>query len=395
MSEIGVGIVGTGFMARVHAQALAAAERTWSLPVHPRVRAYCGRPDSPVSSLPSWPELADAQPLEGWRALLEDPAIDLCYVCTPNASHAEICVRALEAGKHVFCEKPLAHRLTDSSRMAARAAAAPALQAAVGFNYRRVPAIDLARAMIAAGDIGAPRHICGGYLQDWGLDRSALGIWRADPAQAGYGALSDIGSHLIDLAQHLMGSTIVAVAGTGAVGSTLAAPGGSGDRSECTSAYGGAAPVAYDDAALLVRFDNGASGSLDISRLASGHRNGLHFEVRGCEGSIAFSLERMNELELSVTRARGETWRRFYVTERDHPWQGRWPPGHPLSWEHTFANQALDLLTAIATDDTFHPTFADGAQVDGVIEAAARAIESGGWQAAARGQALINNRQTV
>ena len=368
MHEIGIGIVGVGFMARVHALSFAMAARMWELPVAPHVLAYCGRSGTPASSLPRWPELADAKPLPGLDALLDHPDVQLCCVCTSNASHAAVSIAALRAGMHVLCEKPLASNQDDALRMLRQADLTTA-QAAVGFNYRRVPAVELARRMIAAGDIGVPRHIRARYLQDWALNRGAPRTWRDDPNEAGPGVLADIGSHLVDLAQHLMASRIAAVA-------ALAQP-EPPDRSQ--NQVGKAGPL--DRASLLVQFADRTSGALELSRVASGNRNGLRFEVVGSEGSLAFSLERMNELQVSLTRSHGETWRRIYVTERDHPWQAtRWPPGHPLSWEHTFAHQALDLVAAIAAGSDFSPNFRDGYTVDAVIAAALRAIHTKTWQ---------------
>ncbi len=367
MRELGVGIVGSGFIARVHALGFAMAARMWKMPVAPKVVAYCGRPDTPASSLPRWPEFADAKPLQGLPALLDHPDIQLCCVCTTNASHAATSIAALRAGMHVLCEKPLASNQPDSQRMA-REAASTTAQTAVGFNYRRVPAIEVAKRMISAGDIGVPEHISASYLQDWALNRVAP-TWRDNPQEAGPGVLADVGSHIVDLAQHLMASRIVAVA-------ALAQP---ADSDRLPTHIPKARSL--DGASLLVQFANRTRGTLDVSRVASGNRNGLRFEVVGSEGSVAFSLERLNELRVSLTPSHGETWRTIYVTETDHPWQAmRWPPGHPLSWEHSFAHQALDLVEAIGGGGTFLPNFHDGYVVDAVIAAAVRAIDTRAWQ---------------
>ena len=368
MPELGIGIVGTGFMARVHALSIAMVAHMWELPVVPKLIAYCGRADAVASALPRWPEFADAQPVNGLDGLLDRSDVALCLICTSNAAHASASIAALRAGRHVLCEKPLASNPDDSLQMARYAALATG-QAAVGFNYRRVPAVELARQMIIAGDIGIPQHFSGAYLQDWGLIPGAATGWRDDPLDAGpAGILADTGSHLIDLAQHLMGSRVAAVA------ALAQAP-----RTTARDCDGLGAPAA---ASLLLRFIDGNSGNLELSRVASGHRNGLRLEVRGSEGALRFSFERMNELELSAPSRRGETWRCIYVTERDHPWQSaRWPPGHPLSWEHTLAHQVSDLIHAIASGTRFRPNFQDGCSVDLTIHAAARAVQTESWQA--------------
>lgn len=356
MPDIAIGIVGAGFMARVHALAFAMADRMWDLPLSPKVIAYCGGRSSAVETY-RWPELAGATRASDLDVLLEDSRIELCCICSSNDAHADTAIQALKAGKHVLCEKPLAHRLDDSRRMLEESARA-AVQACVSFNYRRVPGIELARRMIAAGEIGEPRHFSGAYLQDWGLRPFASPGWREDPRRAGAGALADVGSHLIDLAEHLMGSQISSV---------MAA-------TESEAALG----EVLEGCSLLVAFAGGATGTLQVSRRAAGNRNGLCLEIRGSEGALAFHLERLNELRVSRASSAGETWRTLYVTESEHPWQdGRWPAGHPISWEHTFAYQAKDLLTAIASRQAFSPGFADGFRVDAVISAALSSMETG------------------
>ncbi|MFI4989811.1 MAG: Gfo/Idh/MocA family protein [Solirubrobacterales bacterium] len=364
MAEIGIGIVGTGFMARVHALGMSLADSMFDLPIRPRLVAYCGRETTAPSALPRWPEFLDAQPVQGLEGLLSVKNIDLYVICTPNAAHSAAALAALDAGGNVLCEKPLASRIQDSLTLVRRAEAT-STTAGVSFNYRRVPAVELTRAMIRAGDIGTPSHFAGAYLQDWGHNSEAQLTWRHDPVEAGPGVITDTGCHIIDLAQHLTDSHVTAVA---AIAPT--------SGSDSTKAAGGP-----DAASLMMRLASGASACFDLSRVAAGHRNGLAFEIRGSEGSIRFSLERMNELEVSGFTGSGETWRRLYVTERSHPWlASRWPPGHPLSWEHTFAHQAADLLSAIATGRAFSPNFPEAHAIDVICATAAAGMMAGSWR---------------
>jgi predicted dehydrogenase len=368
---VGVGIVGAGFMARVHAAAVAACRQTMpGLGASAELVAYCGRPETPASALPAWPELADAAPVQGWEALVSTPGVDLVCICSGNRSHAEIACAALRAGKHLLCEKPLADSLAAARAMAAAAREAPG-QAAVSFNYRRVPAVALARAMIESGEIGVPARARFAYLQDWGLEESLAGGWRFDPVEAGGGVLQDLGSHTVDLARYLLGESPAAVAATVAA-HPVAEP-----------AAAAAEPAAVLDAAatVLARFPSGLTATFELSRVAPGNRNGLRFEIDGSEGSIRFSLERLNELELAQGRSRGETYTRLFVTEADHPWMaGRRPPGHPIGWEDTFAFQAHDLLACLAEGREFVPSFRDGLAVQSVLAAAYAAAAAGRWQ---------------
>jgi predicted dehydrogenase len=230
----------------------------------------------------------------------------------------------------------------------------------VGFNYRRLPATELARRLVANGRLGEVRHVRAAYLQDWLHDESAPASWRLDAASAGSGALGDLGSHVVDLAQHLTGSTLGSVT---ALAHTFVPvrPSPEGDRA-----------VTVDDAVLFAgRFGNGALGAFEATRMATGRRNALRIEVNGSLGSVAFDLERLNELEV-YDGADGDTagFRRVLVTDADHPWlSGWWPPGHTLGWEHTFVHQAKDLLDAIASGTPASPSFHDGLQVQRVLAA--------------------------
>jgi len=309
-----------------------------------------------------------------WHALLHRVDIDLVDICTPGDTHAEIAIAALEAGKHVLCEKPLANTVAQAEAMAeaAEQAATRGIRSMVGFNYRRVPAIALARQLVAEGRLGEIRHVRGQYLQDWIVDPGFPLVWRLDRDRAGSGALGDIGAHIIDLAQYVTGQRISGVSGlteTFIKERPLAAA-ASGLRGEADTATGS---VTVDDAALfMVRFSGGAVGSFEATRFATGRKNALRLEVNGSAGSIAFDFEAMNVLEYlddnddpAITG-----FRRILVTEPTHPYAAAWwPPGHGLGYEHSFTHQVVDLVGSIAAGTDPVPSFADGLQVQRVLAA--------------------------
>jgi predicted dehydrogenase len=247
----------------------------------------------------------------------------------------------------------------------------------VGFNYRRVPALALARRLVEQGRIGTLRHVRAVYLQDWLVDPDSPLTWRMQAEQAGSGALGDLGAHIVDLARFLTGDEI---AGVSALSATFV------QRRPLPDGEG-AGEVTVDDAVVFTaRFESGALGSFEATRYAAGRKNGLRIELNGSAGSLAFDLERLNELEFydGDDTDGGSTggFRRILVTEPEHPYlSGWWPPGHTLGWEHTFTNQARDLLTAIADGGQPAPSFGDGLAVQRVLDAVARSAAAGsGWE---------------
>ena len=365
---IGVGMIGYAFMGRAHSHAWRNVARIFDVPLEPEMTVICGRSKDAVTEAAA--KLGWASAETDWRRVIERDDIGLIDVSTPGDSHAEIAIAALEAGKHVLCEKPLANTLEEAEAMAAAAAKAPSQRAMVAFNYRRVPAIELARRLIADGRLGVVRHVRAVYLQDWIVDPEFPLVWRLRRDLAGSGALGDIGAHIVDLSQHLLGDAITSVSGlTETFVKQRPLPDGTG-RGEVT----------VDDAALFVaRFTGGAVGTFEASRFATGRKNGLRIEVNGSLGSLVFDLERLNELELyEADDGSTSGFRRVLVTESDHPWvDAWWPPGHVLGWEHTFTHQARDLLHAIADGTDRAPTFADGLQVQRVLDAVLRSADEG------------------
>ncbi len=380
---LGVGMVGYSFMGRAHSQAWRTAPRVFDLPLQPRMVAIAGRSAESVEAARA--ELGWEDGVTGWRALLERDDVDLVDVCTPGDSHAEIAIAALQAGKHVLCEKPLATSVAEGEAMAAAAerAAGAGVRAMVGFNYRRVPALAFARQLIAEGRLGETRHVRAAYLQDWLVDPEFPLVWRLVAEHAGSGALGDIGAHVIDAAQFLLGQEIASVSGLTA---TFVKERPLADASAGLGAAGSAhrGTVTVDDAALfLARFAGGAVGTFEATRFATGRKNGLAIEVNGSLGSLRFDLERLSELELYDARddATTQGFRRILVTEAAHPYMAAWwPPGHLIGWEHSFTHEVRDLVVAIDAGEDARPTFADGLQVERVLAAVVRSARSGSWE---------------
>lgn len=372
MTTVGVGMVGYAFMGRAHSQAWRSVGPFFGPPLTPVMAALAGR--SADRARAAADALGWASVETDWKELLRRDDVQLVDICTPGDSHAEIAVAALDAGKHVLCEKPLANSVAEAEAMAAAAdrARERGVRSMVGFNYRRVPAVTLARRLVDEGRIGTVRHIRAQYLQDWLADPEAPFTWRMDRDRAGSGALGDIGAHIIDTAQFITGQSLV---GVSALMDTFVP--------ERPMSGGGTAPVTVDDAALFIgRTSGGALATFEATRFATGRKNSLRIEVSGSSGALAFDLESLNELWFYDGTEDGATagFRRIVVTEPVHPYAGHWwPPGHILGYEHTFTHQIADLLTAIADGADPRPSFADGLQVQRVLAAVADSAASRSW----------------
>ncbi|WP_251858574.1 Gfo/Idh/MocA family protein [Herbiconiux sp. L3-i23] len=373
-------MIGHGFMGAAHSQGWRVAPRFFDLPLDPTMALLVGRDASAAAAAAErwgWQESAD-----DWRAVIERDDIDLIDIVTPGDSHAEIAIAALAAGKHVLCEKPLANTVEEAVAMADAAATAAerGIAAMVGFTYRRVPAVTYARDLVAEGRLGEIRQVRAAYLQDWLSDAEAPLTWRLDKDRAGSGALGDIGAHAVDMAQFITGLSLESVSG---VMETLVA-----ERPRMASSVGlsGTAssergPVTVDDLALFTgRFESGALGSFEASRFATGRKNALRIEIAGSLGALSFDLEAMNELQFFDATAPAELqgFTRIIVTEPGHPYTGSWwPAGHMLGYEHGFSHQVKDLVDAIAGGTQPTPSFADGLQVQRVLDAVERSSDSG------------------
>jgi len=393
-----VAMIGHAFMGAAHSQAWRTAPHFFDLPLRPELAVVCGRDAGRAAAAAD--RLGWAESATDWRRVVARDDIDLVDICTPGDSHAEIAVAALEAGKHVLCEKPLANTLAEADAMtdAAERAYAAGVRAMVGFTYRRVPAVALARQLVAEGRIGRVRHVRAQYLQDWIADPEAPFSWRLDKDRAGSGALGDIGAHIVDMAQYVVDDAITEVVGlmdTFVTSRPLA--GGSALLGGANgSPDGGTAPdradVTVDDAAaFLTRLGSGAVGVFEATRFATGRKNALRLEVNGSRGSVAFDFEDMNVLEFydADEPARTAGFRRILATEAAHPYvAGWWPPGHGLGYEHGFTHQVVDLVTAISTGEQPRPSFADGRQVQSVLDAVERSTADGAWRSVALAAAV-------
>ncbi|MFV2145032.1 Gfo/Idh/MocA family protein [Isoptericola sp. G70] len=382
-ARLGIGMVGYSFMGAAHSHAWRTAPRFFELPLRTEMTAVVGRDPERVAEAAT--RLGWDSSETDWHRLLERDDIDLVDICTPGNTHAEIAIAALDAGKHVLCEKPLANTVAEAEQMVAAAdrAAARGARAMVGFTYRRVPAIQLARQLVADGRIGQVRHVRAQYLQDWLSDPSAPLSWRLDKEKAGSGALGDIGAHIVDLTQFITGEQITGVTGVletfvteRPVATVFAGLSGTGGDET--------GPVTVDDAAaFLARMSGGGLGVFEATRYAQGRKNAIRIEINGSKGSLAFDFEDMNVLHFFDAEESGATagFRRIVVTEADHhayvaAW---WPPGHGLGYEHAFTHQVVDLVSAIAGGEDPAPSFADGLAVQRVLDAVERSAEKGVW----------------
>ena len=361
---LGVAVVGYSFMGKAHSNAWRNVGAFY--PGVPAVRrqVLLGRDADAVADAAGrygWAEWET-----DWRKVVERDDIDIVDICTPGDLHAELAVAALEAGKHVLVEKPLSNTVAESEWMVAAAAKAreSGTQSMVGFNYRRVPALALARRLVREGRLGEVREVRLSYLQDWLADAEAPMTWRLRKETAGSGALGDLGSHAVDQLAFLLGEPVTAASGQ--------------LRTFVTERTGpsGQEPVTVDDAAwATLHTGSGVVASLEVSRVATGRKNSLQIEVYGADGAVRFDLETLNELWLhdvggSGDRSGVQGWTRVLVTEADHPYvEAWWPPGHTLGWDHTFTSQAADLLSAIAVGEPPAPSFEDGLAVQRVLGA--------------------------
>lgn len=376
MTSLGVGLVGYRFMGKAHSNAYRQVHTFFPDSPRPRMVAIAGRNESAV---------ADAAERYGWESfetdyhkLTENPEIDIIDVSTPGHLHHTVVLEAFAAGKHVLCEKPLANTLDEAAEMV-RAWRAAGTTGMINFNYRKVPAVMLAKKLIHEGWLGEIRHFRARYLQDWLHDENAPMSWRLQREFAGSGALGDIGAHITDLAHMLIGpiESVTGLLATAVTSRPLERP-----TEELTHG-----DVTVDDwTAFLATFENGCTGVFEASRLATGRKNQNTFEINGSKGSIAFDLENLNQLQVYLddddTLVRG--FHNVLVTDADHPLVGNWwPTGHIIGWEHTHVHQIRDLLVGIESGEQPKPDFEDGFRCQAVLDAVERSSASGKWESPA------------
>jgi predicted dehydrogenase len=369
-SSLGVALVGTGFMGRAHANAWRQAPCFFDLAPRPVLQAVAGTKAAPTRAFAERWEVARAS--TDWKSVLRDPKVQLVDVLTPNHLHAPVAIAALKAGKHVACEKPLAGTLEDARAMAVAASAAKG-RSFVWFNYRRCPAIGLARQLVQEGRLGTVRQVRARYLQDWGGAATPM-AWRFDAKRAGSGAHGDLNAHLVDLVRFTTGLEIAEVCG--AIEATFVKSRRAGARTSAST---------VDDATLfLARLANGATASFEATRLATGNQNANQLELNGTKGSVRFDFERMNELAWwdHTLPARERGWSRIMCTDASHPWVGAyWPAAHLIGYEHCFTSMAADIARALAGERPALPLpdFADAFRTQCVLHAATVSARERRW----------------
>jgi len=379
--KLNVALIGTKFMGKAHSHAWSSAAKFFDLPAEPVLKVAVGRDEASLRSFADrwgWEEIAT-----DWQQVISRDDIDIVDIATPTALHCEMALAAARAGKQIFCEKPLALNMTQAHGMA-DAVREAGVTAYVNHNYRRVPAVMLAKHLIDTGRLGRIFHWRGAYLQSWIIDPEFPLTWHLQAEHAGAGPLWDLGSHSVDLARFLVGEidSVQALTTTfiaerplpGAEAGTFKAGGG-------TSAAAPRGKVTVEDAAIMaVTFENGALGSFESTRFATGRKNSNLFEIYGDKGAVAFNLERMNELEFfDATLPAGEQgFRTILVTEAEHPYIAAWwPPGHVIGYEHTFTHAVADFIQAVIGNRPIHPNFEDGMRAIAVLEAAKQSAADG------------------
>ncbi|AIQ47051.1 dehydrogenase [Paenibacillus sp. FSL R7-0273] len=380
MKQLRIGMIGYKFMGKAHSNAYRSLPMFFPQALKPEMAVICGRNEEAVSAAAG--QLGWSESVTDWQELVSREDIDLIDINAPSNVHKEIALAAAKAGKHIFCEKPLALNLADSREML-EAADAAGVKHMIGFNYRFSPAVRLAKRLIDSGRLGQIYHFRAWFLQDWILDPEFPLVWRLQKEVAGSGSHGDLGAHLIDLAHFLVGNVqeVIGMSETFVKERPLA--------SEMTglSARAGKdaprGPVTVDDATLfLARFTGGAIGSFEATRFAAGHRSTNAFEINGSLGSVKFDFERMNELEVYLTSDAEDVqgFRRVLATDPAHDYaEAWWPPGHTIGFEHTFIHEMLELSSAIAEDRQPEPNFNDGVKCQAVLEAVERSIEERRW----------------
>ena len=381
MTEINIALIGHRFMGKAHSNAYRQVRRFFPGELVPRMRVICGRACTEeleaTAAQFGWEE-SDCD----WRRVIERDDIQVVDVSTPGYLHAPMVLAATQAGKHIICEKPLANTLADAKAML-KAVEKAGVKHMLMHNYRKIPAVAFAKKLIEDGKIGDVYHYHGAYLQDWIMDPQFPLVWRLEKKYAGSGALGDIGSHAADLGRYLNGE-INAVTGqmTTFIKERPLPSDGAGAWGAKGSEGKGKVTV-DDDANFLARFKNGSVGVFESSRFCGGRRNFNTFQIYGSKGSIAFNLERMNELEIyDCTEPPGlQGFKTINVTESVHPYVGAWwPPGHIIGYEHTFVHALHDFFTCLEQDCLPEPNFRDGVKNQAVMDAVERSAKRGRWE---------------
>jgi len=377
--ELNVAIIGYKFMGKAHSQAWREAPLFFDVPVRPVMKLACGRHEDQLRAFADnwgWEETST-----DWQEVVARDDIDIVDISTPTYLHHDIVVAAAKAGKHIFCEKPIA---LDSGQAKAmyEAAQASGVTHYLNHNYRRCPAVVLARQMIDQGKLGRLFHWRGTYLQSWIIDPTFPLIWQLRKETAGAGPHADLNSHSVDLARYLVGEIKTVAAMTTNFVTERPVPDEADETafSAVTKATKKGRVTVEDAAFMVVEFENGALGSFEASRFATGRKNFNCFEIYGEKGAVAFNLERMNELQYfssdDPTCCQG--FRTILVTEPEHPYVAAWwPPGHIIGYEHEFVHAVVDFLKAVDSAAEIRPNLFDGMKIMQVLDAGLASAASG------------------
>jgi len=369
--QLNVGIVGYKFMGRAHSNAWLKAPLFFDLPAKPVLKTACGRQENSLK------EFAQKWGWENtetdWKKLVSSPDIDIVDIALPQNLHYEIALAAAKEGKHIFCEKPLAMNRRQAEEML-RVCEDHKVKHYLNHNYRRTPSVAFAKKMIEDGKIGRIFHWRCAYQQDWIVDPNFPLTWQLRKETAQAGPQWDLNSHAVDLAHYLVGdiATVSCLTTNFIKERPLADETTSGNLSAATLGDQQGEVTVEDAALMMVQFKNGAVGSFEATRFATGRKNGLRFEIYGSKGSILFDMERMNELQYySLADEEGtQGFRLIQTTESVHPYAGHWwPAGHIIGYEHAFVHAVADFVSAIANDTVIEPNFHDGLKIIEVLEA--------------------------
>jgi predicted dehydrogenase len=380
MMKLNAGLIGYKFMGRAHSNAFRQVNHFFNADALIVPKVLCGRNEKSV---------ADATAKFGfetyetdWKSLMKRDDIDFIDITAPSNAHMEMALMAADEKKHVFCEKPLA-MTADDAKLMWKAAEKAGVVHQVGFNYRFVPAVRLAKRLIDEGKIGDIYHFRGLYLQDWILDPGFPLVWRLDKNVAGSGSHGDINAHIIDLARFLVGDfkKVMGMQKTfikkRPVVESMDGLSASGSES------GKFGDVTVDDASIfMTEFENGALGTFEATRFAGGNRNGMSFEINGSKGSVRFDFQQMNELQYYNTGDPDyeQGFKTISVTEAVHQYADAWwPPGHIIGYEHTFVHEMYEFVQAIANDKPVYPDFKDGYMCCKVLDAVDTSIKERQW----------------
>lgn len=380
MKQYNIGMVGYKFMGKAHSHAYKEMPMAFPNAPKPVMKAICGRDKAGVEQAAA--QFGWETAVTDWRELVQRDDIDIVDINAPSDVHKEIAVAAAKAGKHVFCEKPLALTLADAREML-QAAEEAGVKHMVSFNYRFAPAVQLAKKLVAEGRLGKIYHFRAWFLQDWIIDPDFPLVWRLDKKIAGSGSHGDLGAHLIDLAHFLVGDIDEVVGMSETFIKERPLPSSMTGLSAKGDANAPKGEVTVDDATLfLARFAGGALGSFEATRFAAGHRCTNAFEINGSKGSVKFDFERMNELQVFFTDDAEDVqgFRRVIATDPAHAYMDAWwPPGHTIGYGQTFTHEIVELLTAIEEDRQPVPNFHDGVKCQAVLEAVEKSVEERRW----------------